>query len=96
MTAAEQVRALAESGTPGPWVSEKWEIRGHQGNIATARKPQNAAKIVAAVNALGPLADLIEALEQDHHPLDCEAHCRIPCPVAAASDALLDALGVTE
>ena len=101
MTAADQIRALADTGTPGPWY---FNVPAHHGDTAIGRRAEDAAKIVAAVNALPALADLIDALS--HHTallgeadfpicLACEGIVEFPCPTAAARDALVEALGVT-
>lgn len=109
---ADQIRALADSGTPGPWSTDLYcsgtAIRDDQtGDVAVPIiKDADAAKIVAAVNALPKVADLIEATE-DHIASwaytgagwvqVCSACKRsFPCRVAHARDALTAALGVTE
>ena len=130
MSAGEQVRALAESGTPGPWGVDPdrwappgWEpdmgylrvVAGEPNKISGIRQPivstngalhrsnrdrgnyADAAKIVAAVNALGPLADLIEAIDMygalPAKPAQWEG-VLIEGAIFAARDALVAALGV--
>lgn len=105
MTAADQIRALADTGTPGPWESDDgsamWAEHGAEEGpynyVGSTEHPVDAAKIVAAVNALPKVADLIAAI--DEQPLDSD-----PGPeswehwwlrLAAARDALVAALGVT-
>lgn len=58
----------------------------------------DAHKIIAAVNALPALADLVEAVTLRHWPQDgrdcAECGDEWPCPTATALDALAVALGV--
>ena len=128
MTAADQIRALADTGT----TADRWRVRQgrngsnwidageydevlqpapvdcmaycYGGSSQIELSDGDAAKIVAAVNALPALADLIDALS--HHTallgeadfpicLACEGIVEFPCPTAAARDALVEALGVT-
>ena len=109
MTTADQIRALADTGTPLPWmalVGNSWGGRSAAGTTDgypvgfTGDDPNSgpdAVKIVAAVNALPHIADLIDAF--DNVPLDGD-----PSPepweqwwrnLFAARDALVEALGVT-
>jgi hypothetical protein len=124
MTAADQIRALADTGTPGPWrytdsetVNDVWQagltIVGVDGdpiaNIADewyepegqdedATPFYDAAKIVAAVNALPHIADLIDTIDNQPGPYiacadpDCK---QATCTITRARDALVEALGVT-
>lgn len=122
MTAADQIRALADTGTPGPFTAEAggsegyyvWGARGQ--SLARRNHPEardrvalvncldwqsdkeNAEKIVAAVNALPRIADLIGVVDDEHRQFS--ESCVMcgglwPCDYAAARDALVDALGVT-
>lgn len=171
MTAADQIRALADTGTPGPWYFngysnigspdngyDAWsmervndghtlegrlgagrcdacgdwswaytdatgdtteypghgcrlytedynrdpsvaDVPAHHGDTAIGRRAEDAAKIVAAVNALPALADLIDAVgtHRKRARLTACAVCDFPwpCPTTAARDALVAALGVT-
>ena len=93
---------LAATGTPAPWTapeSASWEraIRCEPQENGRRRVGQiafvdDAVKIARAVNALGPLGDLLDALESDHDPLDCLAECRPNCPINAARHAVVAAL----
>ena len=59
---------------------------------------EDAAKIVAAVNALPHIANLIDSTDRDHRRFsDSCVNCggEWPCEYAAARDALVQALGVT-
>lgn len=114
-TLAARIRALAETGTPGPWFATVDPIDPDDAVISTqahyigaspddgvraSYDRRDAAKIVAAVNALPALADLVEAVESRHwlqHGRDC-AECgdEWPCPTATALDALAVALGVAQ
>lgn len=118
-TLAARIRALAETGTWGPWHvcdrhDDDWAdftiTRADHGTIAGLTEDSyllgkgwptaegDAALIVAAVNALPALADLVEVVESRHwlqHGRDC-AECgdEWPCPTMTALDALAVALGV--
>lgn len=117
MTAADQIRVLADTGTPRPWRAASWgehglwTLRGTRDDVwlADVRDPGDAAKIVAAMNALPALADLIDAIDalptyllSDRHDPECDGlGCSHPIVfahhnVTAARDALLAALGVTQ
>jgi hypothetical protein len=123
MTAADQIRALADTGTP----ADRWRIRQgrggsnwieageydevlqpapvtcmaycYGGSSQIELSDEDAAKIVAAVNALPALADLIDAVgtHRKRARLTACAVCDFPwpCPTTAARDALVEALGVT-
>ena len=112
MTAADQIRALADTGTPGPWEFQQHPSRrdstvllgGDSLGVGTfvahyLKGEADAAKIVAAVNALPALADLIDAVgtHRKRARLTACAVCDFPwpCPTTAARDALVAALGVT-
>lgn len=109
MSAADLIRALADSGTPGPWApTEHWRAYTFVSalpdgpRVCDVLHAADAAKIVAAVNALPKVADLIEATA-DHRPtvagycVACVGGRRYDrCDIARARDALTAALGVTE
>lgn len=121
MTAADQIRALADTGTPGPWKSQPHSSRrdstvilgGDSLGVGTfvahyVANADDAAKIVAAVNALPHIADLIDVIDARHYVIgcdepDCDTDCpgqcaadgEVPCPTISARDALVEALGVT-
>lgn len=102
------VRALADSGTPGPWAQDNsvwaWIIGADEAVVARLPLDADATKIVAAVNALPKVADLIEAV--DARRAELAQLCPDPtpkpgcdcsdCHILAACDALTAALGVTE
>lgn len=122
MTAADQIRALADTGTP----ADRWRVRQgrngsnwidageydevlqpapadcmaycYGGSSQIELSDEDAAKIVAAVNALPRIADLIGVVDDEHRQFS--ESCVMcgglwPCDYAAARDALVDALGVT-
>ena len=123
MTAADQIRALADTGT----TADRWRVRQgrngsnwidageydevlqpapvdcmaycYGGSSQIELSDGDAAKIVAAVNALPALADLIDAVgtHRKRARLTACAVCDFPwpCPTTAARDALVAALGVT-
>lgn len=115
---AAHIRALAETGTPWPWIvnplstaeivadpfdSESGEADDVAEVTALDGWQEDAAKIVAAVNALPALADLVEAVQPHHftdddgEPVLCvECFVLWPCSTTRALDALATALGVTE
>lgn len=106
MSAADAVRALADSGTPGPWTST-WQaydlpmLRSVTEDVwvGELRVAADAAKIAAAVNALPKVADLIEAVatHRCRQRINACVICDFPwpCPTATARDALAEALGVS-
>ena len=99
---------LAATGTPAPWTapeSASWEraIRCEPQENGRRRVGQiafvdDAVKIARAVNALGPLGDLLDAAYE--HRADNLDYCRecvggVPihkCRIAAARDAVVAAL----
>lgn len=125
MTAADQIRALADTGTPGPLTEV---CLGSEGYVVVEATPTaigrrrrqaascryedwdtckaDAAKIVAAVNTLPHIANLIDATERhQYQSSQNQLWCDIcgdldvaPCDaVTAARDALVEALlGVPE
>ena len=69
------LRAMLEKATPRPWardITSAGEVRIHRDKtgIALFREPwaggADADMCIAAVNALGPLLDRIEELENAH------------------------------
>lgn len=114
MTAADQIRALADTGTPGPWdvdylppfggaiidhVQEQEPYRSVAYDIGNGA---DAAKIVAAVNALPKVADYDEAvMAYLNHQTVCGVGSSCPELVAlwqalvVARGVLVAALGVT-
>lgn len=114
MTAADQIRALADTGTPGPWdvdylppfggaiidhVQEQEPYRSVAYDIGNGA---DAAKIVAAVNALPEVADYDDAvMAYFQHQTECTSGPS--CPTLAAKwvavtthrARLYKALGVT-
>ena len=106
MTAADQIRALADTGTPGPLREASWGERGLRTLrstrddvwLADVRDHGDAAKIVVAVNALPHIADLIDVIDNAPGPYiacadpDCK---QATCTITRARDALVEALGVT-
>lgn len=110
MTAADQIRALADTGTPGPLREASWAERGLRTLrstrddvwLADVRDHGDAAKIVAAVNALPKVADYDEAvMAYLNHQTVCGVGSSCPELVAlwqalvVARGVLVAALGVT-
>ena len=91
MSAADRIRALYDSGTPGPWRQSRIMGRGvlirecrDDLLLADATDEADAAKIVAAVNALPQVADLRKCHEGHHFEGDTPfcAGCAEPWPCA--------------
>ena len=110
MTAADQIRALADTGTPGPWGSDNgsamWAERGTKEGpynyVGSTEDPSDAAKVVAAVNALPMTADYDDAvMAYFQHQAECTSGPSCPTlaakwvDVAAHRLRLYEALGVT-
>lgn len=115
MTAADQIRALADTGTPGPWKFQQHPSRrdstvllgGDSLGVGTfvahyLKGEADAAKIVAAVNALPEVADYDDAvMAYFQHQTECTSGPS--CPTLAAKwvavtthrARLYKALGVT-
>lgn len=109
---AGRIRTLAESGTPGPWqlaatgygpsVDDPYGgmIFVESYGVTWTPNRHDAGIVVAAVNALPALADLVEAVTLRHWPQDgrdcAECGDEWPCPTATALDALAVALGVAQ
>lgn len=105
-------RDLAATGTPGPWavvdnMGEPWDTPICAGNgdylgcspddgVRAGFDDADAAKIVRAVNALGPLGDLLDATRTHRKRARLNA-CVVcdfpwPCPTSFARDAVEAAL----
>lgn len=115
MTAADQIRALADTGTPGPWKSQPHSSRrdstvilgGDSLGVGTfvahyVANADDAAKVVAAVNALPMTADYDDAvMAYFQHQAECTSGPSCPTlaakwvDVAAHRLRLYEALGVT-
>lgn len=115
MTAADQIRALADTGTPAPWKFQQHPSRrdstvllgGDSLGVGTfvahyLKGEADAAKIVAAVNALPKVADYDEAvMAYLNHQTVCGVGSSCPELVAlwqalvVARGVLVAALGVT-
>ena len=105
MSAADAVRALADSGTPGLLRTSTWTaydlpmLRSVTEDVwvGELRDAADAAKIVAAVNALPKVADLIDATSahDDCTPAWCGDSRSDGCNIREARDALVEALGVS-
>ena len=108
---ADRIRALADSGTPGPWQAGHHLVLRTEvvpeiiasatqlgGPIDQTRNEADAAKIVAAVNALPKVAALVAVIERAHAGADAWGTChqewlRIN-ELRAAADDVLAGLGV--
>lgn len=115
MTAADQIRALADTGTPGPWKFQRNSSRrdstvilgGDSLGVGTfvahyLKGDSDAAKIVAAVNALPKVADYDDAVMAylQHQSVcavwsSCDELAALWGALTVARDALVEALGVT-
>ena len=110
MTAADKIHALADTGTPPPWESDDgsamWAEHGTEEGpynyVGSTEDPSDAAKIVAAVNALPEVADYDDAvMAYFQHQTECTSGPS--CPTLAAKwvavtthrARLYKALGVT-
>ena len=122
MSAADRIRALTDSGTPGPWQAGHHLVLRTEvvpeiiasatqlgGPIDQTRNEADAAKIVAAVNALPKVAALVAAVDalpkfdpppaQYHDPACDGTGCGcwlvgLDDAVLTARDELVAALGV--
>ena len=62
----EELRAMCDTATPGPWIRERWSIDTvNERVVATANMQLDAAFIAAARTALPELLDEVERLETE-------------------------------